>query len=159
MSWTVAVPPDACAILPTRPSPVITASSRSTPSSVPLLIWIVEDQSVGERAITRPVTGFSPCGKPGSFWRSTIALSCSFSRCALRAWASSVRAWASSVRAWARSFFSFLFSLLASKASPTQLKRSRNGLNTLLAPDSIGDSTSWAPFWTPWSMPPGPSPK
>jgi hypothetical protein len=113
---------------------------------------MVLDQSVDERAITRAVTGFIPSGKAGSFWRSTIRRSCSLSRAAVRASASSVRAWASS-------FLSFLFSSVASNASPTQLKRSRNGLKTLLAPDSIGDRTSCAPRWMPCSMPLGDSPK
>ncbi len=54
---TCAEPPVTAETLPTRPSPLITGSSTSTPSSLPTSIVTAECQTVGERAITRPVTG------------------------------------------------------------------------------------------------------
>ena len=42
---------------PTRPSPLITGSSTTTPSPLPRSIVTDECQTVGERAMTRPVTG------------------------------------------------------------------------------------------------------
>ena len=50
-------PPSTEATRPTRPSPLITGSSTWTPSPLPTSIVTVECQTVGERAMTRPVTG------------------------------------------------------------------------------------------------------
>ena len=62
LAWSVSSvtweePPLTEAIRPTRPSPLITGSSTRTPSPSPRSIVTVEYQTVGERAITRPVTG------------------------------------------------------------------------------------------------------
>ena len=44
--------------MPTRPSPLTTGSSTWTPSPLPTSIVTAECQTVGERAITLPVTVF-----------------------------------------------------------------------------------------------------
>ena len=57
ISVTRAVPPVTAATVPTRPSPLTTGSSSPTPSPEPTSIVTSENQTVGEREITRPVTG------------------------------------------------------------------------------------------------------
>ena len=138
MSVIWAVPDATPVTFPTRPSPVTTGWSTWSPSVRPLSICTVEYQSVGDRAITRAVTGLVPCGNPGLRDRPTIARSCSLSRTAV--W--SAASWARASASWR---FSFLFSPFAPKASPMKLKRSRKGLAAVLAPFSTGDSTVCAP--------------
>ena len=62
LEWSVirvtwAEPPCHRGTRPTSPSPSTTGSSTATPSPLPTSIVTVEYQTVGERAITRPVTG------------------------------------------------------------------------------------------------------
>ena len=57
ISVTWAEPPVTAETVPTRPSPLTTGSSTSTPSPLPTSIVTSANQTVGERAITRPVTG------------------------------------------------------------------------------------------------------
>jgi hypothetical protein len=54
---TVAPPCVTELTVPTRPSPVTTGSSTATPSPLPTSIPTVAYQTLGERAITRPVSG------------------------------------------------------------------------------------------------------
>ena len=113
---------------------------------------MLEYQTVGERAITRAVTGSVPAGNVSWSWRSTISRSWAASRLAV--WAS-----ATCRRSASTSSFSFSFSSLASSVSPNQPNRSRTGFSALLAPLSIGASASWVPFWRACRTPPGDSPK
>ncbi len=122
------------------------------PSLEPLSILMLEYQTVGERAITRAVTGFVPCGKPCSSFRPTSPLSWLASR-------SAVWARPSSLRSRSTSCFRSLFSFFASKVSPAQPNRSRTGFSARLAPVSIGANASWAPRWSAWKKPPPDSPK
>src|SRR5512144_1135259 len=57
ISVTLAEPPVTAETLPTRPSPLTTGSLTLTPSPEPTSIITSAYQTVGERAITRPVTG------------------------------------------------------------------------------------------------------
>ena len=57
ISVTSAVPWVTSVTRPTSPSPVTTGSFIFTPSPEPLSIVTVEYQTVGERPITRAVTG------------------------------------------------------------------------------------------------------
>jgi hypothetical protein len=60
ISVIVAVPPVTEVTFPASPSPVITGWSTAMPSPEPLLIWTLDHHTVGERAITRAVTGAVP---------------------------------------------------------------------------------------------------
>jgi hypothetical protein len=60
ISVTSAVPPVTLVTLPASPPEAITGWSTRTPSLEPRSIFTVEYQTVGERAITRPVTGLVP---------------------------------------------------------------------------------------------------
>ena len=65
ISVTVAVPPETDVTLPASPPPpsppgAITGMSSSIPAPEPLSIWTLDCQLVGERAITRAVTGSVP---------------------------------------------------------------------------------------------------
>src|SRR5215207_4522183 len=161
ISVTPAVPPVTFVTLPTSPPTsswsgslpaAITGWFTRTPSLEPLSILMPEYQTVGERAITRAVTGRVPCGKPCSSFSPTRPLSWVASRCAV--WAS-----ASTARRRSTSRFSSWFSFLASKVSPAQPNRSRTGLSARLVPVSIGANASWAPRWSAWKNPPPDSPK
>ena len=56
-SITTALPSETSLILPTSPALLTTGWLTRTPSLEPLLIWNVWYQELGERAITRAVTG------------------------------------------------------------------------------------------------------
>ena len=125
---------------PTRPPPVITGSSSSIPELEPLSIVTVEYQTVGERPITRLVTGSRPSGIPP--WRSrlTSARSSLFSPIADSV--SATRSRSSSTSAWRSSF-----SPRASNVSPNQSIESRAGLSARSAPSSNGPNTVATPRW------------
>ncbi len=151
MRVTCAASPVTVVTRPTRPSPLTTGSSTSTPSELPRLMLTVEYQSVGERTTTRAVTG------PMSL-RPASALSRA-SAWSWRPWRAAERMAITSARSASRSRLRSLFSFLASTVSPIQPKKSRTGLSARLPTLSTGESTSRKPRWIACSPPPAPSPK
>src|SRR3954453_7610763 len=104
-----------------------------TPLDVPLLIDTVEYHSVGERVMTRAVTG-AIWSVPSSSSRPTSLRSSAASRAAASLEIASLREASSSLRSSSRSF-------LASSVSPNQPNRSRTGFRARLAPSWIGETT------------------
>src|SRR3954452_23740584 len=151
MSVTIAASEVVSVTLPTRPAPSTTGWLRCTPSLEPTSTVIVVNHSEGERAMTRPVTGFwLEMSWAESKFRAR--LSCAFSSRAC--WAPTT-----SLRRPSRSFWSLEARSFASNVSPTQLFRSLNGLSARLAPSWMGKSTSSMPRWMVRSGPPIDSPK
>src|SRR3954452_2624557 len=151
MSVTIAASEVVSVTSPTRPAPSTTGWLRCTPSLEPTSTVIVVNHSDGERAMTRPVTGFwLEMSWAESKFRAR--LSCAFSSRAC--WAPTT-----SLRSPSRSFWSLEARSLASKVSPTQLVRSLNGLSARLAPSWMGESTSSMPRWMVRRGPPIDSPK
>src|SRR4051794_457180 len=137
MSVTSAVPPVVAVTLPTSPSPVTTGSFTRTPSPDPTSTVTLEDQTVGERPMTRPVTGLY--GASGPLWSRLSSL---------RNWLFSPTASSYFVffTASARtSALSWPFSPRALNVSWNQLTRSRAGFSARLAPSSTGPSTVATP--------------
>ncbi len=137
LAWSVSSitceePPSTEAMRPTRPSPLITGSSTWTPSPLPTSIVTLECQTVGERAITRPVTGsYAEAASAGPRSSSTSLRSCAFSCSA--SWPATA-----CVRAVTSSDLRRLFSPRASKVLSNQSTRSRAGFRARSATDWTG---------------------
>ena len=150
VTWEV--PPVTEEILPASPSAAMTGSLRAMPSELPLLMPMVEYQTVGERVITRAVTSVAPAVKLASLVSPTRACSWAESR-------SAVWPWAACSRSCATCFLSSLFSFLALKTSPVQPARLRIGLKARLTPFSSGEKAVSVPRENACSEPLPDSPK
>src|SRR4051794_39673536 len=152
ISWTMAEWAETVSdTVPTRPSPVMTGWYGRTPSAVPLSILSWLYQTVGERPVTRPVTG-AICDRVRSRSSPTSLPSASALRLAASPAIACARHWRTSTRSWSRSF-------LASSVSPNQPKRSRTGFSAREAPSCTGETTSRKPRCTECSGLLGDSPK
>ena len=108
---------------------------------MPLSIWIVEYQIVGDWPMTRALTG-SRAGERGARVEPEQALELAV--LAHRLGAGDGGRAQLGVLGRAGSSTSFL----ASSVSPNQPARSRTGFSARLAPSWIGETTSRTPFWT-----------